>query len=112
MYSWCVARKYNGRVHAPLLTLLKVKHSNLKFSHWSPRPPRLLVSRTIQENPRRGYGMIIARILRGALKIRYIVLGGAVGGGLTLQNVSYKLYITNCEINIEKLQNVNSQKNT
>jgi optic atrophy protein 1 len=29
--------------------------------------------------------MIVARILRGALKIRYLVLGGAVGGGVTLQ---------------------------
>ncbi|XP_011138217.1 dynamin-like 120 kDa protein, mitochondrial isoform X2 [Harpegnathos saltator] len=36
-------------------------------------------------NPYRGYAMVIARILRGALKIRYILLGGAVGGGVTLQ---------------------------
>ncbi|KAF7404019.1 hypothetical protein HZH68_006813 [Vespula germanica] len=36
-------------------------------------------------NPNRGYAMVIARILRGALKIRYILLGGALGGGVTLQ---------------------------
>ncbi|XP_032590340.1 dynamin-like 120 kDa protein, mitochondrial isoform X4 [Drosophila grimshawi] len=32
----------------------------------------------------RGYGMFVVRILRGALKLRYIVLGGAVGGGVSL----------------------------
>ena len=31
---------------------------------------------------------MIARVVRGALKIRYLVLGGAVGGGVTLQKVS------------------------
>ncbi|XP_050454583.1 dynamin-like 120 kDa protein, mitochondrial isoform X5 [Cataglyphis hispanica] len=36
-------------------------------------------------NPHRGYAMVVARILRGALKIRYLLLGGAVGGGVTLQ---------------------------
>lgn len=36
-------------------------------------------------NPNRGYAMVIARILRGALKVRYILLGGALGGGVTLQ---------------------------
>jgi optic atrophy protein 1 len=33
----------------------------------------------------RGAAMLIGRLLRGALKIRYIVLGGALGGGMTLQ---------------------------
>ncbi|XP_017839589.1 dynamin-like 120 kDa protein, mitochondrial isoform X3 [Drosophila busckii] len=32
----------------------------------------------------RGYGMLVVRILRGALKLRYIVLGGAIGGGVSL----------------------------
>jgi len=36
----------------------------------------------------RSYGMIVARVLRGALKLRYLVLGGAVGGGMTLNTVS------------------------
>nr|CAD7392786.1 unnamed protein product [Timema cristinae] len=35
--------------------------------------------------PSRGVAMIVARVLRGVLKIRYLVLGGAVGGGVTLQ---------------------------
>ncbi|XP_076245617.1 opa1 mitochondrial dynamin like GTPase isoform X2 [Calliopsis andreniformis] len=36
-------------------------------------------------NPNRAYAMFIGRILRGALKVRYLLLGGAVGGGVTLQ---------------------------
>ncbi|XP_015430429.1 PREDICTED: dynamin-like 120 kDa protein, mitochondrial isoform X2 [Dufourea novaeangliae] len=36
-------------------------------------------------NPNRAYAMFIGRILKGALKIRYLLLGGAVGGGVTLQ---------------------------
>lgn len=43
-------------------------------------------------NPNRGYAMVIARILRGALKIRYILLGGALGGGVTLQKVTIIIY--------------------
>jgi len=33
----------------------------------------------------RNVGMFVGRILRSALKIRYLLLGGAVGGGVTLQ---------------------------
>ena len=31
--------------------------------------------------------MIVVSVLRGVLKIRYLVLGGALGGGITLQKV-------------------------
>lgn len=41
-----------------------------------------------QAIPSRGYAMIVARILRGALKIRYLIIGGAVCGGVTLQKVT------------------------
>ncbi|XP_070490258.1 dynamin-like GTPase OPA1, mitochondrial isoform X2 [Chironomus tepperi] len=34
----------------------------------------------------RNYGMLVGRILRGALKLRYLLLGGAVGGTVTLNN--------------------------
>lgn len=36
---------------------------------------------------RRNYGMIIARVFRGALKLRYLLLGGAVTGSVTLNRV-------------------------
>lgn len=36
---------------------------------------------------RREYGILVLRALRGVLKIRYLLLGGAVGGGVTLQKV-------------------------
>lgn len=35
----------------------------------------------------RNAGMLVGRILRGALKIRYWLIGGAVGGGISLQKV-------------------------
>jgi len=44
--------------------------------------------------PSRGYGMLVVRILRGALKLRYLVLGGAIGGGVSLSKVSFASYIT------------------
>ncbi|XP_065368208.1 dynamin-like 120 kDa protein, mitochondrial isoform X2 [Calliphora vicina] len=34
--------------------------------------------------PNRSYGMVVVRIIRGALKLRYLLLGGAIGGGMTL----------------------------
>ncbi|XP_067629821.1 dynamin-like GTPase OPA1, mitochondrial isoform X4 [Eurosta solidaginis] len=34
--------------------------------------------------PSRNIGMLVVRIFRGALKLRYIVLGGAIGGGVSL----------------------------
>lgn len=38
---------------------------------------------------RRNYGMIVARVFRGALKLRYLLLGGAVTGSVTLNRVSF-----------------------
>ena len=35
----------------------------------------------------RNAGMLIGRLLRGVLKIRYLLVGGAVGGGISLQRV-------------------------
>ena len=40
----------------------------------------------------RNVGMFVGRILRSALKIRYLLLGGAVGGGVTLQKVIWLYY--------------------
>ncbi|KAI4464472.1 dynamin [Holotrichia oblita] len=34
---------------------------------------------------RREYGVLVLRAVRGLLKVRYLILGGAVGGGVTLQ---------------------------
>lgn len=45
---------------------------------------------------RRGYGMFVVRAIRGILKIRYILLGSAVGGGVTLQKVRYKIHCADC----------------
>lgn len=59
------------------------------FSMWSERS--LLLRKPIDTSHvhKRRYGMLVARALRGVLKIRYLVLGGAVGGGMTLNKVMY-----------------------
>ena len=69
--------------------------SNCKYSTFSDRnsqSPFLRYDtvhkfRPYQDNQRRGMAMFVVRILRGVLKVRYLVLGGAIGGGLSLQNV-------------------------
>ncbi|XP_069363175.1 dynamin-like GTPase OPA1, mitochondrial [Maniola hyperantus] len=71
--------------------------ASLKKPSWSPIDKRavafsiytgrsLLLHKPIPPNhiPRRKYGMLVARAVRGMLKIRYLILGGAVGGGMTL----------------------------
>ncbi|KAK5646864.1 hypothetical protein RI129_005328 [Pyrocoelia pectoralis] len=37
------------------------------------------------QQQQRQYGVFVVRVLRNVLKIRYLLLGGAVGGGVTLQ---------------------------
>ena len=44
----------------------------------------------------RNVGMLVGRLLRGALKIRYLLLGGAVGGGISLQRVSLQIVFDTC----------------
>lgn len=71
-----------------MVTQREISHSVL---HRILKPDSVLVrvnppfQRTV---PSRGYAMIVARILKGALKIRYLILGGALGGGMTLQKVT------------------------
>ncbi|KAG7295389.1 hypothetical protein JYU34_022438 [Plutella xylostella] len=54
------------------------------FSVWTGRS--MLLRRPVDTSlvQRRRYVMLVARAVRGLLKIRYLVLGGAVGGGMTL----------------------------
>ncbi|CAG4980344.1 unnamed protein product [Colias eurytheme] len=54
------------------------------FSIWTGRSVLLHKPLDSYQIPRRKYGMLIARAVRGVLKIRYLLLGGAVGGGMTL----------------------------
>ncbi|XP_013133839.1 PREDICTED: dynamin-like 120 kDa protein, mitochondrial [Papilio polytes] len=54
------------------------------FSIWTGKSMLLYKPIDPINIPRRKYGMLIARAVRGVLKIRYLVLGGAVGGGMTL----------------------------
>ncbi|KAJ8668085.1 hypothetical protein QAD02_009748 [Eretmocerus hayati] len=69
--------------HGPI-SIMGTRHlTSGKFRHTRP----LLASpqtRVLINGQRRNI-MIVARILRGALKIRYLLLGGAIGGGVTMQ---------------------------
>lgn len=47
--------------------------------------------------PTRGFGMLIARVIKGVLKLRYIVIGSAVTGGYTLQKVCLVWYQCKCQ---------------
>lgn len=58
------------------------KHHYYRHDFLAPHGPKAW---TIP--PNRGYGMVVVRILRGALKLRYLLLGGAIGGGMTLNKV-------------------------
>jgi len=50
-----------------------------------PSPNKFLVARRNTLLVRREFGMVVARVLKGVLKLRYLVLGGAIGGGMTLR---------------------------
>lgn len=69
---------------------------------------RLLDNRMSSPHSHRHYGMLIGRILRGALKIRYLVLGGAVGGTVSLNRVrqSHSLTLTCLQKQISVLTEV------
>ncbi|CAB3236618.1 unnamed protein product [Arctia plantaginis] len=54
------------------------------FSVWTGRSVLLHKPIDTSHVQRRRYGMLVARAVRGVLKIRYLLLGGAVGGGMTL----------------------------
>ena len=52
----------------------------------------ILTSRpVIYYNNKRGLA-VVARVIRGAFKLRYLVLGSAVGGGVQLTRVSCGLF--------------------
>ncbi|KAF6208887.1 hypothetical protein GE061_014629 [Apolygus lucorum] len=91
----------------PQVAVLKAKHSALlkpsnheerAYSHWSQRQNPILFAPSSHQllvwqpkfgphgsGSRRGFGMFVVRALKGILKIRYLILGGAVTGGMSLQ---------------------------
>lgn len=44
---------------------------------------------TVVQIPRREFALLVARAIRSALKLRYLVLGGAAAGGISLHQVSF-----------------------
>ncbi|XP_059607943.1 dynamin-like 120 kDa protein, mitochondrial isoform X3 [Phlebotomus argentipes] len=82
--------KSSRAVRPLVLNLSRVNFSTLNGGHGTRHPHRKLLLQQrlpltpLLVTPRRTYAMIVARVLRGALKLRYLVLGGAIGGGMTL----------------------------
>ncbi|KAF4531828.1 hypothetical protein B566_EDAN000854 [Ephemera danica] len=68
------------------ITMLMLKHTT--------KPLLFPIGVTGVAVQQRGAAMFVARLLRGMLKVRYIVLGGALGGGMTLQK-SYEQWKEN-----------------
>uniref|UniRef100_A0A1B0DCE6 Uncharacterized protein n=2 Tax=Phlebotomus papatasi TaxID=29031 RepID=A0A1B0DCE6_PHLPP len=65
-----------------VLNLSRMNFSTLNGNHGIRHPQRRILQPSnvpLYMTPRRTYAMIVARILRGALKLRYLVLGGAIG---------------------------------
>ena len=97
-----ISFRYNSKARTlrPLvLNLSKVNYSSLNYNGQNQQSHRQgAYKRRLLEPPNTGgapyintyraYGMIVARMLRGALKLRYLVLGGTIGGGAALSNVS------------------------
>uniref|UniRef100_A0A7G3AHH8 Dynamin-like GTPase OPA1, mitochondrial n=1 Tax=Lutzomyia longipalpis TaxID=7200 RepID=A0A7G3AHH8_LUTLO len=74
-----------------VLNVSRINFSTLNGGNGGSRHPhrRYLLQHNVgfvpmYVTPRRTYAMLVARVLRGALKLRYLVLGGAIGGGMTL----------------------------
>ncbi|XP_014242997.1 dynamin-like 120 kDa protein, mitochondrial isoform X3 [Cimex lectularius] len=63
-----------------------------EYHHWSTGRERLLLRDIHGLQGRRGFAMFVARAIKGVLKLRYLVLGGAVGGGVSLHN-RYKEWV-------------------
>lgn len=71
-------------------------HSRHDFFNRHPNNDSLLHTRHRNRYlliQKRDIGGIVFRIVRGALKIRYLVLGSAVGGGVTLSKVRLKVIL-------------------
>lgn len=72
------------------LSQLNFTTLNGKYESRGQRKVFLYPNRPFENSQRREYGMLLVRALKGVLKLRYIVLGGALGGGVTLKKVTIK----------------------
>lgn len=77
--------------HTPLKYGSHTWNKHATYAIWTgralDRSRPLLRNRQNLRAHQRNYGMFVVRALRGVLKIRYLLLGGAVGGTVTLQKV-------------------------
>lgn len=48
---------------------------------------------TVVQIPRREFAILVARAIRSALKLRYLVLGGAAAGGISLHQVKLEFQV-------------------
>ena len=76
--------------NGPLLSEVR-SYSALRNLKSSRHP--LLYKAHPADVPVRGVAMLVARVIKGVLKIRYIVLGGAVTGGYTLNKVCLRILV-------------------
>lgn len=84
---------YRRTVHTFAYTSLKYGiNRRATYVVWSgraiDRSKILLPNNQFSKLQRRNYGMFVIRALRSVLKVRYLLLGGAVGGSVTLNKVN------------------------
>lgn len=96
-------RKSSRTLRPLLLQLPRVNFSGLthqsganqRVDRFLLRPSALQPLPGSQSFGARNYGMLAVRVLRGVMKLRYLLLGGAVTGGVSLNSVSIELVRTN-----------------
>jgi optic atrophy protein 1 len=88
----CFLSSFDPRLRPIVLNLSRINFSHLSnngaYQHRANvrRKPLLQQTPPFQQSfgQSRGVGMLVARAIRGLLKLRYLALGGAIGGGMTL----------------------------
>ena len=73
--------------------LLPGPHRHQRYTPRYPPWNRPVLLQNPSLYPSRSMITLVGRVLRGVLKIRYVLLGGAVGGGVSMQRVSLESFV-------------------
>lgn len=87
-----VTSSVNNGTYTKMMRIRKYQTLAGQYRHRAMLTKRPLERLTSFRNPisyqTRNIGMLVGRLIKGVLKIRYLLIGGAVGGGISLQRAS------------------------